>query len=45
MHELLHTLGFFHEQSRMDRDSYVKVNYQNLLTGNDSLSLQAARTK
>ncbi|CAF1124491.1 unnamed protein product [Adineta ricciae] len=30
MHELLHTLGFFHEQSRPDRDSYVRVNTANI---------------
>ena len=33
MHELLHTLGFFHEQSRPDRDSYVRVNYANIWPG------------
>ncbi|UJR32473.1 hypothetical protein I4U23_019935 [Adineta vaga] len=33
MHELLHVLGFHHEQSRPDRDSYVRVNYSNIISG------------
>ena len=32
-HELIHALGFFHEQSRNDRDTYVTVNYANILSG------------
>ncbi len=36
VHESLHSLGILHEQSRCDRDGFVKIHYENIQAGMES---------
>lgn len=39
IHELMHALGVFHEQSRWDRDKFVKIHIDNIIPRKDSIYL------
>ncbi|XP_049879665.1 zinc metalloproteinase nas-7-like [Pectinophora gossypiella] len=43
LHELLHAIGFMHEQSRPERDDFVDIRYQNIKPGSENNFKKASR--
>ena len=34
-HEMMHTMGFYHEHSRSDRDDYIEINWDHIAEGRE----------
>ncbi|XP_030573374.1 low choriolytic enzyme [Drosophila novamexicana] len=45
IHELMHALGFLHEQNRMERDGFVAIQYRNIQSAAVSNFEKAAKTE
>ncbi|XP_053674277.1 zinc metalloproteinase nas-4 [Anopheles nili] len=43
MHEMMHALGFLHEQNREDRDGWVAIRYENIKTGTSNNFAKATK--
>lgn len=44
IHEFLHVLGFFHQQSSADRDEFVEIHYENVSPGAENNFIKYSST-
>ncbi|CAJ0596080.1 unnamed protein product [Cylicocyclus nassatus] len=45
IHELFHLIGLWHEQSRYDRDDYIKIHFENIAKGESLQFRKLSRTQ